>query len=46
MRRIELEAQDEYPHIPPSESPLWREGYYFMGYDSLNGVGMTISIGI
>ncbi len=46
MRRIELKAQDDYLHIPPAKSLSWREGYHFEGYDSLNQVGVSISIGI
>jgi hypothetical protein len=46
MKRIELKAQDEYPHVPPVESPFWREGYHFNGYDPLNKVAVSVSIGI
>lgn len=46
MKRIELSPEDEYTHVPSSEDPLWREGYHFNGYDPLNEVGITISMGI
>lgn len=42
---METTPEDEYPHVP-LEDCLWREGYHFNGYDPVNRLGVTISIGI
>lgn len=42
---IPITPKDEYQHTP-SSNPLWREGYYFNGYDTETNTGVSISIGI
>lgn len=45
MNRIKISPEDDYEH-PPSEDPLWREGYYFNGYDPENKIGISVKMEI
>jgi hypothetical protein len=41
VERTKITPEDEYQHSP-SETPLWREGYYFNGYDPRSKTGISI----
>lgn len=45
MKRTKIKLDDEYQH-PPSENPLWREGYYFNGYDPKSKTGISVKMEI
>ena len=45
MKRREITPEDDYQH-PPIEDPLWREGYYFNGYDPESKMGISIKVEI
>jgi hypothetical protein len=45
MNRREITPEDDYQH-PSSEDPLWREGYYFNGYDPHSKIGISIKMEI
>jgi len=45
MERVKITPENESPHLP-SENPLWREGYYFNGYDPKSKTGISVKIEI
>lgn len=45
MKRVTITPEDEYLH-PPLKDPLWREGYYFNGYDPKSKTGISVKMEI